>query len=87
MSKISRIDPSRYADTGFSVADIPPELNNYLFRKIMEKSGAELIAIGCRMNDLARELVWLGIPQDLSETERRRLFLSRFYGDAFSIPI
>jgi hypothetical protein len=53
----------------------------------MEKSGAELIAIGCRMNDLARELVWLGIPQDLSETERRRLFLSRFYGDAFSIPI
>jgi|688.fasta_scaffold1468593_1 hypothetical protein len=46
MSKISRIDPSRYADTGFSVADIPPELNNYLFRKIMEKSGAELIAIG-----------------------------------------
>ena len=29
---ISKIDPSRYADTGFSVADTPPELNAFLFQ-------------------------------------------------------
>jgi hypothetical protein len=77
---ISKIDPSRYADTGFSIADTPPDLNTHLFRKMMEKSGAERIAIACRMNDSARELVWSGIPQNLPESERRQLFLERFYG-------
>jgi len=38
---ISKIDPSRYADTGFSIADTPADLNDHLFRKILEKSGAE----------------------------------------------
>ena len=78
---VSRIEPDRYADTGFSLADTPPDLNAHLFRKMMEKSGAERMAIACRMNDSARELVWSGIPKDLPEQERRELFLQRFYGE------
>ena len=70
---ISKIDPSRYADTGFSIADTPPELNAKLF-------GAERLIIGCQMADTARALVWSGIPQNLPEPERRSLFLERFYG-------
>ncbi len=81
---VSKIEPDRYADTGFSIADTPPDLNTHLFRKMMEKSGAERIAIACRMNDTARELVWSGIPQDLPQSQRRQLFLERFYGKSLS---
>lgn len=72
-----------YADTGFSIADTPPELNAHLFQQMMRKSGAERLEIGCRMNDTARALVWSGIPRDLPESERRQIFLERFYGDTF----
>lgn len=79
---VSKIEPDRYADTGFSVADTPPELNALLFQQMMRKSGAERLAIGCRMTDSARELVWSGIPADLPAEERRSVFLKRFYGNA-----
>ena len=81
---VSKIEPDRYADTGFSVADTPPELNAFLFQQMMRKSGAERLAIGCRMTDSARELVWSGIPADLPPEERRTVFLQRFYGDALN---
>jgi hypothetical protein len=82
---ISKVDPSRYADTGFSIADTPPDLNAHLFRKMLEKSGAERLIIGCRMGDSARQLVWSGIPKELPEPERRQLFLSRYYGHQLEI--
>ncbi len=81
---VSKIEPDRYADTGFSLADTPADLNDLLFRKMLEKSGEERLIIGCRMTDAARELVWSGIPKDLPESERRQLFLDRFYGKSLS---
>jgi hypothetical protein len=81
---ISKIDPSRYADTGFSIADTPPELNAFLFRQMMRKSGVERLIIGCQMTDTARQLVWSGIPTDHPESERRDQFLQRFYGHDFN---
>lgn len=77
---ISKIDPSRYADTGFSIADTPPELNAHLFREMMQKTGSKRLIIDCQMADTARALAWSGIPQDLPECDRRTLFLQRFYG-------
>jgi len=71
----TEIEPDRYADTGFSIADTPPELNAFLFQQMMHKSGTERLEIGCRMNDSARALVWSGIPTDLPEAERRQIFL------------
>lgn len=82
---VSKIEPDRYADTGFSIADTPAELNAHIFRKMLEKSGAERLIIGCGMNDSARQLVWSGIPQDLPESERRKIFLHRFYGGLVEI--
>lgn len=79
---VSKIEPDRYADTGFSVADTPPELNAFLFQQMMRKSGAERLMIGCQMTDSARKLVWSGIPDNLSDLERRDIFLQRFYGQA-----
>jgi len=80
---ISKIDRDRYTDTGFSIADTPPDLNAFFFQQMMRKSGAERLEIGCRMNDSSRALVWSGIPQDLPEPERRQIFLERFYGNSF----
>ena len=77
---VSKIEPDRYADTGFSVADTPPELNAFLFQEMMRKNGAERLVIGCQMADSARALVWSGIPDNLPEHERRDIFLQRFYG-------
>ena len=71
---VSKIEPDRYADTGFSIADTPPELNQHLFEQMMAKSGEERLKIGCSMADSARALVWSGIPKDLPEPERRKLF-------------
>jgi len=82
---VSRIEPDRNADTGFALADTPPDLNARLFQQMMSKSGTERLIIGCRMADSARKLVWSGIPDDLPELERRRLFLNRFYGDSLSL--
>lgn len=78
---VSKIEPDRYADTGFAVADTPADVNAFLFRQMMRKSGEERLVIGCRMTASARELVWSGIPGDLPEDERRALFLKRFYGE------
>ncbi|MEM6911092.1 MAG: hypothetical protein AAF555_05860 [Verrucomicrobiota bacterium] len=80
MSAATPIEPDRYADTGFSVADTPPAINALLFRRMMEKSGEERLRIGCQMADDARRLVWSGNPQELPEEERRQEFLNRFYG-------
>lgn len=82
---VSKIEPDRYADTGFSIADTPPELNAFLFQQIMRKSGSERLIIGCQMTDSARQLVWSGIPTDLPEIERRNIFLQRFYGSTYPI--
>lgn len=82
---VSKIEPDRYADTGFSIADTPADLNDLLFRKILEKSGEERLIIGCNMADTARQLVWSGITQELPEPERRQIFLHRFYGDQLEI--
>ena len=81
-SKRSKIEPDRYADTGFSIADTSADLNQLLFRKMMGKSGADRLEIGCQMSDTARELVWSGIPDDLPGARRREIFVKRFYGDA-----
>lgn len=83
---VSKVEPDRYADTGFSLADTPPELNAFLFQQMMRKSGAERLIIGCQMTDSARELVWSGIPDDIPESDRRTLFLQRFYGLTLPLP-
>ena len=77
---VSKIEPDRYANTGFSIKDTPQELNDHLFRQMMKKTGQERLEIGCQMNESARQLVWSGISKDLSESQRREKFIERFYG-------
>jgi hypothetical protein len=78
---ISKIDPSRYADTGFAVKDTPPEMKATLFAAMMRKTPAERVLMGFDMSATARAIVWSTIPADLPEDERRRALYLRFYGE------
>lgn len=80
MSLASKIEPDRYAITGFPIKDPPQELNDHHFHQMMQKTGAERLEIGCQMNATARQLVWSGIPKSLPSKARKELFLRRFYG-------
>jgi hypothetical protein len=77
---ISRIDPDRYADTGFAVKDTKPEINAMIFAAMMRKTPEERLLMGFDMMATAREMVWSGISSGVTEEDRRRLFFQRFYG-------
>lgn len=54
---VSRIEPDRYADTGFAVKDTPPEINSRLFAAMMRRTPEErllmcldMMATGRRLN-------------------------------------
>ncbi len=78
---VSRIEPDRYADTGFSVKDTAPEINAMIFRRMMEKSPAERLLMGLDMMATARSLIWASLPSSLSPSARRKAFFERFYGE------
>ena len=77
---VSRIEPDRYADTGFAVKDTPPEINAMIFAAMMRKTSEERLLMGFDMMATARELVWSGIGPSGSAAERRNLFCQRFHG-------
>ncbi|MEO0017174.1 MAG: hypothetical protein RLZZ522_457 [Verrucomicrobiota bacterium] len=77
---VSRIEPDRYADTGFAVKDTPPEINAMIFAAMMRKTPEERLLMGFDMMATAREMVWSGIGHHGSEEARRSLFCQRFHG-------
>lgn len=76
---VSKIEPDRYADTGFAVKDTPPEINARLFAAMMRKTPEERLLMGLDMMATAREMVWSSLG---GETDRRSAFLQRFQGMA-----
>lgn len=82
---VSKIEPDRYADTGFSVNDTAPEINAMIFQRMMQRSSSERLIMGMDLQATARALVWASIPMSLPETERRRAFYERFYGEALPV--
>ena len=78
---VSKIEPDRYADTGFSVKDTSPEVNAMLFRLMMERTPAERFMMGMDMMTTARAMVMASLPPDLDEKARRVAFYERFYGE------
>lgn len=64
---VSRIEPHRYADTGFAVKDTPPEINRRLFEAMMRKTPEERLLMSLDMMATARELVMQGILREAGE--------------------
>ncbi len=80
---VSRIEPDRYADTGFAVKDTPPEINRRLFDAMMRKTPAERLLMSLDMMATARELVMQSIQREsgtVSEAEAKRLAFVRLHG-------
>lgn len=77
---VSRIEPDRYADTGFAVKDTEPAINAMVFAAMMRKTPEERLLMGFDMLATARQMVWSGIGSGGTEEERRRMFFQRFYG-------
>lgn len=80
---VSRIEPDRYADTGFAVKDTPPEINRRLFDAMMRKTPAERLLMSLDMMATARELVMSSIEREAgaqSSLEVRRLAFQRLHG-------
>jgi hypothetical protein len=78
---ISRIEPDRYADTGFAVRDTPPEINDMIFRAMMQRTEGERLLMGLEMMAAAKALVRASLPPG-TEVEQRTAFLAQFYGDS-----
>ena len=68
---VSRIEPDRYADTGFAVKDTPPEVNAMIFTAMMRKTQEERLLMGFDMMATAREMVWSGIGTEGTTEEKR----------------
>ncbi len=78
---VSRIEPDRYADTGYAVKDTPPEINARLFAAMMRKTPEERFLMGLDMMATARKLCWSGLEREGGTLEdRRQAFLRRFQG-------
>lgn len=78
---VSKIEPDRYADTGFSVKDTAPEINAMMFQRVMALTHSERFLMGMSMLATARAVVWGSLPAGLDMASRRRLFYRRFYGE------
>ena len=79
----SRIEPDRYADTGYSVKDTGPEINAMIFQTMMRRTPEERFLMGMEMTAAARAMIWSSLTDETEET-RRASFLRRFYGDELS---
>ncbi len=77
---VSRIEPDRYADTGFAVKDTAPEINAMIFAAMMRKTPEERLIMSFDMMATARELVRNNLGTQGTEAERRAEFYQRFYG-------
>jgi len=81
---VSRIEPDRYADTGFAVKDTPPEINVMIFAAMMRKTPAKRLLMGFDMAATARALVRSRIDalEGATEDDKQRQFSQRFHGTA-----
>lgn len=77
---VSRIAPDRYADTGYSVKDTPPEINAMIFQAMMRRTPAQRMQMALEMTAAALAMVWASLPEG-TEEERRAAFLRRMYGN------
>jgi hypothetical protein len=77
----SKIEPDRYADTGFSVMGTPPDINRRMFEGVMALSERERLKMRCSMFDTARKLVLASLPSGLSDQERRKALYERMYSE------
>lgn len=76
---VSRIEPDRYANTGFAVKDTALEVNAMIIAAMMRKAPEERLLMGFDMMATAREMVWSSISTESTDAERRTEFCRGFH--------
>ena len=61
--------------------DTAPEIEEYIRKKIMERTGSERFMMGVRSFNAARAMVQASMPKDLPPEEFRRQYYRRIYGE------
>ena len=60
--------------------DTSPEVQEIYHKMLMSRSGEERFLMGISMFEFARKFVLASFPTGISEEEKKRLLLKRFYG-------
>lgn len=77
------ITTERYADTGYSVKDTPPEINRLMFERFMSLSSERRLLMGISMLHTARQMIMQSLPSNLTANERKLALFERLYGFPF----
>ncbi|MFN0123763.1 MAG: hypothetical protein ACKV2V_24950 [Blastocatellia bacterium] len=62
------------------MSDTTPEIADRVRKRLLERSGAERVAMGSRMFNAARAMALASLPTNLSDVEIRIRLCERLYG-------
>jgi len=65
--------------------DTAPEIAAIVRKRLLSLPGAERVAMGSRMFDVARTIALASFPPDLSEVEIKALLCERIYGNEVNV--
>ena len=61
--------------------DTSEKIEELRFQKMMNLSAAKRVELVCEMYMAARQAAFAAIPNGLTETERKNIFLKKMYGE------
>jgi hypothetical protein len=76
----------RYANTGYSMKDTSPEVNDMIYKNIMSLSIERRLMMGMSMLSTARKMILESLPADLSPAARMKALFERLYGIPCPVP-
>lgn len=70
-----------------SMNDTSPDIAKMVHERYMQMSGEQRMMIGIQMFETARKIVLSSFPDDVSESEKRRLLCERFYSKEITAKV
>ena len=67
------------------MTDTPPEIAAMVRRMMLARTGAERLAVGSQMFDVARTIVLASFPAGLSESDVKSHLCQRLYGNEVDV--
>jgi hypothetical protein len=67
------------------VNDTTPDIAAMVRERLLARSGAERVVMGCQMFDVARAMALASFPAGLSEIETKRRLCERLYGNEVDV--
>jgi hypothetical protein len=80
------ITTHRYANTGYSMKDTSPEVNDMIYQHVMSLTPEGKLAMGISMLSTARKMILDSLPKELSPAERMKALFEKLYGIPCPVP-